>query len=63
MERKEKGEVKETELSGMGVDEEKGEWIPIERVTTKQAYDRLVRTRGTTNRKRHTRQCMKSRKS
>jgi hypothetical protein len=29
----------------MGVDEEKGGWTPIERLTTKQAYDRLVRTR------------------
>ena len=37
--------MKETELSGMGVDEEKGGWTPIERLSTKQAYDRLVRTR------------------
>jgi hypothetical protein len=44
-ERKEKGELREFELSGMGVDEEKGGWTPIERLTTKQSYDRLVRSR------------------
>jgi hypothetical protein len=44
-ERKEKGEVREIDLSGMGVEEEKGGWTPIERLKTKQAYDRLIRTR------------------
>jgi hypothetical protein len=44
-ERKEMGELREIELGGMGVNEEKGGWIPIERLTTKQAYDRLIRTR------------------
>ena len=29
----------------MGVDEEKGGWTPIERLKTRQAYDRLIRTR------------------
>ena len=43
--RKVKGEMREIELSGMGVDEEKGGWTPIERLTTKQAYDRLIQTR------------------
>ena len=28
-----------------GVDEEKGGWTPIERLKTRQAYDRLIRTR------------------
>jgi hypothetical protein len=44
-EKKEKGEVREIELSGLGVEEEKGGWIPIERLTTRQTYDRLIRTR------------------
>ena len=44
-EQKEKGEMKEIELSGLGVDEEKEGWTPIERLKTKQAYDRLIRTR------------------
>jgi hypothetical protein len=44
-EKKEKGEVREIELSGMGVEEEKGGWTPIESLTTRQAYDRLIRTR------------------
>jgi hypothetical protein len=46
-ERKEKGEKRETELSGMGVEEEKGGWTPIERLTTRQAYDRLIQKRMT----------------
>jgi len=46
-ERKEGGELKEIELSGMGVDEEEGGWTPIERLTTKQTYDRLIQTRMT----------------
>ena len=41
-EKEEKGEI---ELSGMGVDEEKGGWTLIERLKTRQAYDRLIRTR------------------
>ena len=44
-EKKDMGETREIELSGMGVDEEKGGWTPIERLTTRQAYDRLIRTR------------------
>jgi hypothetical protein len=46
-EKKEKGETREIELSGMGVEEEKGGWIPIERLTTRQAYDRLIKKRMT----------------
>ena len=49
-ERKEKGEVREIELSGMGVEEEKGGWTPIERLKTKQAYDRLIRNENETER-------------
>ena len=37
--------MREIELSGMGVDEEKGGWTPIERLKTRQIYDRLTRTR------------------
>jgi hypothetical protein len=44
-EKEEKGEMKKIELSGMGVDEEKGGWTPIERLKTRQVYDRLIRTR------------------
>jgi hypothetical protein len=44
-EKKVKGEMKEIERSGMGVDEEKGGWTPIERMKTKQIYDRLIRKR------------------
>ena len=44
-EKEEKGETVEIELSGMGVDEEKGGWTPVERLKTRQAYDRLIRTR------------------
>ncbi len=44
-ERKKKDEIREILLSGMGVDEEKGGWTPIERLTTRKAYDRLTRTR------------------
>ena len=43
--KKKKGETVEIELSGMGVDEEKGRCTPIERLKTRQAYDRLIRTR------------------
>ena len=31
--------MEEIELSGMGVDEEKGGWAPRERLKTRQAYD------------------------
>jgi hypothetical protein len=44
-ERKEKGVMREVERSGMGVDEEKEGWTPIERLTTRQTYDRLIRRR------------------
>ena len=46
-EKKEKGETREIELNRMGVDEEKGGWTPIERLTTRQAYDRLIQKRMT----------------
>ena len=39
--------MREIELSGMGVEEEKGGWTPIERLTTRQAYDRLIQKRMT----------------
>ena len=44
-EKKEKGETREIELSGMGVEEEKGGWTPIERLTTRQIYHRLIQKR------------------
>ena len=33
------------QLSGLGVNEEKGGWTPIERMTTRKTYDRLIKTR------------------
>jgi len=44
-EKKEKGEMREMELSGMGVEEEKEGWTPIERLKTRQIYDRLIKKR------------------
>ena len=44
-EKEETGETVDIDLSGMGVDEEKGGWTPIERLKTRHAYDRLIRTR------------------
>jgi hypothetical protein len=46
-EKKEKGEKREIELSGMGVEEEKEGWTPIERLKTRQIYDRLIQKRMT----------------
>ena len=44
--RKKKGEEeKEFELSGFGLEEEDGKWTPIERVKTRQTYDRLIQKR------------------
>ena len=43
--KKEKEGMKEIELSGMGVEEEKGGWTPIERLKTRQIYDRLIQKR------------------
>ena len=42
--KEENGEMKEIELSGMGVDEE-GRWTPIERLKTRQVYNRLIQKR------------------
>jgi hypothetical protein len=44
-ERNEKGEVTEIELSGLGIAETGGEWTPLERLKTRQTYDRLIQTR------------------
>ena len=44
-ERKEEGERREVELSGLGMDMEAGEWTPIERIKTRQVYDKLIAIR------------------
>ena len=44
-ERKEEGERREVELSGLGMDMEAGKWTPIERIKTRQVYDKLIEIR------------------
>ena len=44
-ERKEEGERREVELSGLGMDMGAGEWTPIERIKTRQVYDKLIAMR------------------
>jgi hypothetical protein len=44
-ERQAAGERREVELSGLGMDMGAGEWTPIERINTRQVYDKLIAMR------------------
>ena len=43
--RKKKEEEIEVELSGLGIDNVDGDWIPIERMKMRKAYDKLIQKR------------------